>query len=58
MEVQFQRRQPELVEVASVTGELFVRDTKDRGAGYLAVGSAEAVAFVAALSAGEFDHLL
>jgi hypothetical protein len=37
---------------------VLLRDTKDRDGGHLTVGSGDAAAFVAAVAAREFDHLL
>ncbi len=48
--------QTNCVEVGRVVGGAAVRDTKDRGAGYITVGSAQWSSFLASLKSGSFDR--
>ncbi len=51
----YSSRETACVEVGRVVGGAAVRDTKDRGAGYITVTSAQWASFLDSLKSGSFD---
>ncbi|MHA6801976.1 DUF397 domain-containing protein [Salinifilum ghardaiensis] len=52
----YSQQQTSCVEVGRIVGGAAVRDTKDRGAGYITVGTAQWSNFLASLKSGTFDR--